>query len=882
VDLYALGALLYLALAGRPAFPAASPTEAIRAQLDGPAPALPRVPGDDQGVVAALVKSLMDPEPENRPPDAHSVAEAILSIEPSFPEEALSQDTIAVPSDTGGQGEDLLGGVDAGGPEPETLAERTVPDPEQALPADQPRLHSMPSLEVRPTAGLDTASGDDDDEPIDVVPIDALGPAVAAGHAAAAGQEEFDNVEVFIDEPEGGWGLKIGLLAAVAVVAAALWYFLRTSETPAKAVPPPSAKEEPASPGAGEPGKQETKEEDPAVARQRRLEEQASEALAELEKVNETTAPKDLVARCEAFLAKYGDTESADAAKKVLEKAKVAYDKAAVRSATAVAAVLRNARTPLPERLAAADAFLAEFKGTKAAEGMMKARSDAVAAAERGAALAWTRVRGRVDAYVTKKKYGLALKELSRPVEEHVGTKAGRAMASHQEAIRKEIADKLEAMKTQAEALALDCRFADAAALCDEPINEWQVADAKEQAEQLVASIQSARETTLRGYADFLERFDELAAAGRFEAARQAAQDAAKATDCKPLARLLEGKAADADMLHRAFVRAVAGARVIADKIKNEGGKVWVQQAGGMRLMGTIANPTAEGLDVDVPGLKERVGWDRIAPGQLTAFADSAPGGPSVEDQCGLGLLALLGGDVKMAYETFLKAVEKNPAAADAVVACLRRNASLPLHVPGGAFLAGRMKKEATVASYFLGRFEVSNIEYAFYCRVTQAAAPPDWRNGEYPRGYDERPVVGISADEARAYAEWLGRRLPTVLEWERAVRGTEGRIYPWGDEFDRRYVNLKPEKPSERWRPLLVDVTRRPMRSDTFPFVHLIGNAAEFAEPDDPRGLTKGYAFVVGLSVEDTGRAFLNFTWKNQKEDERDSFTSFRLAWPR
>jgi hypothetical protein len=301
-----------------------------------------------------------------------------------------------------------------------------------------------------------------------------------------------------------------------------------------------------------------------------------------------------------------------------------------------------------------------------------------------------------------------------------------------------------------------------------------------------------------------------------------------------------------------------------------------------MRLMGTIANPTAEGLDIDVPGLKERVGWDRIAAGQLTAFAESAPGDPTVEDQCGLGLLALLGGDIKMAYETFLKAVEKNPAAADAVVACLRRNASLPVHVPGGAFLAGRMKKETTLASYFLGRFEVSNIEYAFYCRVTRAATPPDWRNGEYPRGYDERPVVGVTADEARAYAEWLGRKLPTVLEWERAVRGTEGRIYPWGDEFDRRYVNLKPAKPSERWRPLLVDVTRRPMRTDTFPFVHIIGNAREFAEPDDPRALTAGYAYVVGLSVEDTERSFTNFTWSSRKQDERDPFASFRLAWPR
>lgn len=120
----------------------------------------------------------------------------------------------------------------------------------------------------------------------------------------------------------------------------------------------------------------------------------------------------------------------------------------------------------------------------------------------------------------------------------------------------------------------------------------------------------------------------------------------------------------------------------------------------------------------------------------------------------------------------------------------------------------------ATVATgaFAIARTPVTNAQYAAFVRATGHAAPDvdagtwasyglihpyqrtrrhAWRNGAPPPGRGDHPVVLVSWDDARAYAAWLGRetgvrwRLPTAREWEKAVRGTDGRRFPWGDRFD-------------------------------------------------------------------------------------------------
>jgi formylglycine-generating enzyme required for sulfatase activity len=101
------------------------------------------------------------------------------------------------------------------------------------------------------------------------------------------------------------------------------------------------------------------------------------------------------------------------------------------------------------------------------------------------------------------------------------------------------------------------------------------------------------------------------------------------------------------------------------------------------------------------------------------------------------------------------------------------------LLVPGGTFQAGGERKRR-VGSFYLARTPVTNQQYAMFLEANPGAAKPEhWDDERFNQ--PQQPVVGVSWHEAVAYAEWADLRLPTEWEWERAVRGTDGREYPWG-----------------------------------------------------------------------------------------------------
>jgi len=100
-----------------------------------------------------------------------------------------------------------------------------------------------------------------------------------------------------------------------------------------------------------------------------------------------------------------------------------------------------------------------------------------------------------------------------------------------------------------------------------------------------------------------------------------------------------------------------------------------------------------------------------------------------------------------------------------------------------------RPRRRVRMEGFYIDKLEVTNREYARFVKATGRPAPPHWEGDTPPAEIDNLPVVCVSWRDAAAYAKWVGKRLPTELEWECAARGLEGRKYPWGNTFAYGYA---------------------------------------------------------------------------------------------
>jgi formylglycine-generating enzyme required for sulfatase activity len=111
--------------------------------------------------------------------------------------------------------------------------------------------------------------------------------------------------------------------------------------------------------------------------------------------------------------------------------------------------------------------------------------------------------------------------------------------------------------------------------------------------------------------------------------------------------------------------------------------------------------------------------------------------------------------------------------------------------VPAGEFLYGEDQEKTETKEFFIDQHHVTNEEYKKFVEETGHKDPQHWRRGTYPEGKADHPVVEVNWHSAAAYAEWAGKRLPTNEEWEKAARGTDGRTWPWGDDWDIDNCNV-------------------------------------------------------------------------------------------
>lgn len=143
-------------------------------------------------------------------------------------------------------------------------------------------------------------------------------------------------------------------------------------------------------------------------------------------------------------------------------------------------------------------------------------------------------------------------------------------------------------------------------------------------------------------------------------------------------------------------------------------------------------------------------------------------------------------------------------------------------------------KHELSMKSFYIDKTPVTCAEFKRFLDATRYR-PRDshsflrhWTSGSFPEGWARKPVTWVSLEDARAYAQWAGKRLPHEWEWQHAAQGSDRRLYPWGNEKDDSRV--PPFEKGREQRPP-TDVDAYPQGASPFGVLDLVGNVWQWTD---------------------------------------------------
>lgn len=159
-------------------------------------------------------------------------------------------------------------------------------------------------------------------------------------------------------------------------------------------------------------------------------------------------------------------------------------------------------------------------------------------------------------------------------------------------------------------------------------------------------------------------------------------------------------------------------------------------------------------------------------------------------------------------------------------------------------------KRRLSLRGYWIDQNEVTVGEYKVFVNKTGHEPPALWKDFQtfgYPAPSERHPVIDVNFFDAEAYCRWAGKRLPTEEEWEKAARGTDGRIWPWGKSQELGRMNT--EDSGRNWT---VPVGELKEGASPYGLNDMAGNAMEWTSsilqsyPQSPRTISPDPKFRI------------------------------------
>lgn len=161
------------------------------------------------------------------------------------------------------------------------------------------------------------------------------------------------------------------------------------------------------------------------------------------------------------------------------------------------------------------------------------------------------------------------------------------------------------------------------------------------------------------------------------------------------------------------------------------------------------------------------------------------------------------------------------------------------VHTARNHLLSETPQRFVYLDAFYIDQHEVTNRAYKVFCSETGHRKPSHWSNGSVPSGKENYPVTHVDWYDAQCYAQWAGKRLPTEAEWEKAARGTDGRLFPWGNHFDYEKLHYARAYTPHGWtleleqtirhREQLAQADAYPEGASPYGALDILGNVSEW-----------------------------------------------------